>query len=133
MGVVGGLAAAAAIGWGLAGYFATIPQREIVRTVTQTQTVTHTVTATAPATTATFQTLTRIVDVEWGIWSWGVELCNDNARIFNENNPDVRLHVTDLGGAYMTNLFARYAAGDPPDIFYATPDIAYVVQYNKWA
>ncbi|RLF98317.1 MAG: hypothetical protein DRN47_05645 [Candidatus Wolframiiraptor sp.] len=138
LGAVGGLAAAAVIGWGLAGYFATLPPKEVVKTVTKTvtQTVTKTVSATTtttPATTTTFSTLTKHVDIEWGIWSWGVELCNDNARIFNENNPDITLHVTDLGGNYMTSLFSRYAAGDPPDIFYATPDIAYVVQYRKWA
>ncbi|MFB0569734.1 MAG: ABC transporter substrate-binding protein [Nitrososphaeria archaeon] len=72
-------------------------------------------------------------EIEWGVWSWGVELVQENTGIFNDNNPDAKINVTDLGADYVTNLYARYAADDPPDIFYATPDVAYVVQYKEWA
>lgn len=116
--------AAAAAG----GYYVTRKPATPIPTPTPTApakpTPTPTPTPTAPA---------KPEIIEWGIWSWGVELVNDNARIFNENNPDVQIKVTDLGSAYDTALYARYAADDPPDIFYATPDIAYTVQFKKWA
>jgi multiple sugar transport system substrate-binding protein len=61
-----------------------------------------------------------------------VELVNSNAAIFNQNNPDVNLSVTDLGGQYTTALYTRYQAGNPPDMHYSTPDVAYFLQYKKW-
>lgn len=133
LGTVGGLAVAAAVGWGLAGYFASRPAAPV--TVTKTATVTKTVTATATPTVTTTPTAPpgKKVEIEWGIWSWGVELCNDNAAIFNKNNPDISLKVTVLGPPFAEALYTRYAAGDPVDIHYATPDVAYVVQYRKWA
>jgi len=63
-------------------------------------------------------------EVEWGIWSWGVELVQDNARIFNEANPDVHVKVGDYGlDTYGSGLAAAYAGGKPPDMHYSTPDI----------
>ncbi|MEM2865345.1 MAG: extracellular solute-binding protein [Candidatus Bathyarchaeia archaeon] len=120
------IVAAAAAG----GYYAT---RKPTPTPTPTVPATPTPTPTPKPTPTPTPTPAGVETIEWGIWSWGVELVNDNARIFNENNPDVKIKVTDLGADYVTNLYARYAAEDPPDIFYATPDVAYVVQYRKWA
>jgi ribose transport system substrate-binding protein len=52
LGAVGGLAAAAAVGWGLAGYLASRPPAPAaVRTVTETKTVTATPAVTTPITT----------------------------------------------------------------------------------
>jgi multiple sugar transport system substrate-binding protein len=52
LGAVGGLAAAAAVGWGLAGYLASKPKAPAVeKTVTLTKTVTATPAVTTPATT----------------------------------------------------------------------------------
>ncbi|MEM2058017.1 MAG: hypothetical protein QXO76_07210, partial [Thermoproteota archaeon] len=54
------------------------------------------------------------VEIEWLIWAWGVELVNDNARIFNEKNSDVKVKVTVGPGDYNGYVYTRFAAGDPP-------------------
>ena len=89
-----------------------------------TPTPTTTVPVTTPVTTVAPTTPLAPEEVEWGIWSWGVELVQDNARIFNEGNPDIRVKVGDYGlDTYGSGLAAAYAGGKPPDMHYSTPDI----------
>jgi len=111
---------------GAGAYYATRPKP------TPTPTPTTTITPTVKPTPTPTPTPAKIEEIEWGIWPWGVELVNDNARIFNENNPDVKIKVTDIGGAYTTNLYTRYQAGNPPDIHYSTPDVVTFLQFKKW-
>ncbi|MFX0145885.1 MAG: ABC transporter substrate-binding protein [Candidatus Hodarchaeota archaeon] len=71
-------------------------------------------------------------DVTWGIWSWGVELVQDNARIFNENNPDINLKIADYGlDTYASGLATAVTGGNPPDMAYSTPDITITYQNAK--
>ncbi|MEM2902673.1 MAG: extracellular solute-binding protein [Candidatus Bathyarchaeia archaeon] len=71
----------------------------------------------------------KVVEIEWGIWSWGVELVQDNARIFNENNPDIHVRVGDYGlDTYGSALATTYAGGNPPSMHYSTPDITITYQ-----
>lgn len=73
------------------------------------------------------------VEIEWLIWAWGVELVNDNARIFNEKNSDVKVKVTVGPGDYNGYVYTRFAAGDPPAMLYASPDSAELSLQKGWA
>jgi len=73
-----------------------------------------------------------VEEVEWGIWSWGVELVQDNARIFNEANPDIHVKVGDYGlDTYASGLATAYSGGKPPEMHYSTPDITISYQNAK--
>ncbi len=70
--------------------------------------------------------------VTWGIWSWGVELVNDNARIFMEKNPDIEVKIADYGlDTYASALNTAVVGGNPPDMAYMTPDIVITYQNAK--
>jgi len=123
-----GLGVAAIVGWGVSGYLATQqPAARPAQTVTVTKTETVTTAATTPTTPVTQ------VQLEWAIWPWGVELVQDNARIFNENNPDIKVSVTDGGAAYPQYIYTRFAGADPPTIMYTTPDMQQVLMEKKWS
>ncbi len=103
---------------GAGAYYATRPgppPTTPTPTVTPTEKPTPTPTPTKPK---------EVIEVEWGIWSWGPELVQDNARIFNENNDDVQMRVGDYGlDTYASAIATSYAGGNPPDMHYSTPDI----------
>ncbi|MEM3080911.1 MAG: ABC transporter substrate-binding protein [Nitrososphaerota archaeon] len=127
-----GVAAGVVIG-AVGGYLAgSSGAQQTPQTVTRvvTQTVTQQVTTTAQTTTGP---VGQKVPVTWGIWSWGVELVQDNARIFNQYNPDIDLQVVDYGlDTFFSGLSAAYTAGNPPNIHYSTPDVTYIYQQNGW-
>ncbi len=94
-------------------------------------------TTTAPVTTAATTappptTVLTPEEIEWGIWTWGVELVQDNARIFNEANPDIHVKIGDYGlDTYGTGVATAYAGGKPPEMHYSTPDITITHQNAK--
>jgi ABC-type glycerol-3-phosphate transport system substrate-binding protein len=144
--VAAGVVVAGVVAGGL-GYFAgsaAAPPVTVTQTIERTQTVTQTVTATevATATETVTPTVTATeevppeekVTVTWGIWSWGVELVEDNARIFNKFNPDINLQVIDYGlDTFFSALSNAYTAGNPPNFHYSTPDVTYIYLKNGWA
>ncbi|MEM3608121.1 MAG: extracellular solute-binding protein [Candidatus Bathyarchaeia archaeon] len=118
------IVAAAAAG----GYYAT---RKPTPTPTPTPKPTPTPTPTVPTTPKPTPTPTpgKKDIVTWGIWSWGVELVNDNARIFMEHNPDIEVKIADYGlDTYASALNTAVVGGNPPDQAYMTPDIVITYQ-----
>ena len=70
--------------------------------------------------------------IEWGIWSWGVELVQDNARIFMEGNPDITVKIDDYGlDTFGSGVATAFAGGKPAEMLYSTPDITIVYQASK--
>jgi ABC-type glycerol-3-phosphate transport system substrate-binding protein len=89
-------------------------------------------TETTSMTEATTSAMLTPEQIEWGIWSWGVELVQDNSRIFNEANPDIHVKVGDYGlDTYGSGIATAYAGGKPPDMHYSTPDITITYQNAK--
>jgi ABC-type glycerol-3-phosphate transport system substrate-binding protein len=125
LGAVVGAVVAGSGGY-LAGLSQAGPGRVETRTVTQTVTQTVTGTVTQPP--------AGKIEVTWGIWSWGVELVQDNAAKFNAWNDDVYIKVVDYGlDTFFSGISAAYTAGNPPTIHYSTPDVTYIYQQNGWA
>jgi hypothetical protein len=113
LGAVVGAVVAGSGGY-LAGLSQAGPGRVETRTVTQTVTQTVTGTVTQPP--------AGKIEVTWGIWSWGVELVQDNAAKFNAWNDDVYIKVVDYGlDTFFSGISAAYTAGNPPTIHYSTP------------
>jgi ABC-type glycerol-3-phosphate transport system substrate-binding protein len=134
---IGGLAAAAAIGWGLAGYFASTPRMvekttTIVetKTITQTQTITAgttpTVTATAsptvtvtttPTPTITTTPTKKVTLTHWHPAHTDVHKVLDPA--FMQKYPWIEVKAVDLAiGDLYDKLVASFAAGSgAPDLF----------------
>jgi ABC-type glycerol-3-phosphate transport system substrate-binding protein len=67
--------------------------------------------------------------VTWGIWSWGVEWVENNAKIYMEHNPHIDLKLADYGlDTYASALNTAVVGGNPPDQAYMTPDIVITYQ-----
>jgi ABC-type glycerol-3-phosphate transport system substrate-binding protein len=67
--------------------------------------------------------------VTWGIWSWGVEWVENNAKIYTESNPHIDLKIADYGlDTYASALNTAVVGGNPPDQAYMTPDIIITYQ-----
>ena len=114
------VAAAGAAGY----YYLTQPPSGPPATTSMTEATTS-----APPTTSAMVTPEQI---EWGIWSWGVELVQDNARIFMEGNPDITVKIDDYGlDTFGSGVATAYAGGKPADMHYSTPDITIVYQASK--
>ena len=117
LGAVGGLAAAAAVGWGLAGYLASKPKAPAVEktvTITKTEAVTPTAPATTPIKKYAGLTLKVPFPEGWGSWAPGIAMVHEfeeetgmkvdyHFLPWAENGSKQLLEITNKTGAYDLN------------------------------
>jgi multiple sugar transport system substrate-binding protein len=70
-----------------------------------------------PRSTADSQPTTELTFAFWAIESREVALVRDLVDRFEQDNPTIRIHVTDIPAKYYEKLMTLFAAKDPPDVF----------------
>jgi multiple sugar transport system substrate-binding protein len=110
LGAVGGLAAAAVVGWGLAGYLASRPPAPgVVKTITETKTITAT--PTAPVTTPVTK------PIIFAHWAYRPDIVTDNVKKFEELYG-VKVTENVYTENYNAITESSFIAGEGPDICY---------------
>jgi multiple sugar transport system substrate-binding protein len=131
-----GRTAAAAIGAGViaagaGGYFALtqLGQRPTTVTTPTATVTTPTATVTTPTATVTTPTATttapgQVVDLDFVIWTWGVELVQEHVNRFNQaHTTEINVGLSDIAQeTYREGLIAKFTGGSPIDLMYSSTE-----------
>lgn len=132
-----GKGAAAAIGAGVvivagaAGYYALTSQPGAQTTTTSAApTTTTAVTTTAVPTTTS---AAGAVTVDYVIWTWGVELVQDNVKKFMGTHPDIKVKLSDIAQeTYREGLISKFTGGNTPDLMYSSTEWQTEFEFAGW-
>ncbi|MCS4540692.1 MAG: extracellular solute-binding protein, partial [Thaumarchaeota archaeon] len=126
-----GKGAAAAIGAGIvivaggAGYYALTSQPGAPTTTTSAAPTTTTAVTTTSAAGA--------VTVDYVIWTWGVELVQDNVKKFMGTHPDINVKLSDIAQeTYREGLISKFTGGNTPDLLYSSTEWQTEFEFAGW-
>lgn len=75
----------------------------------------------------------KVSNLEWVIWPWGQEMVADTCTKFDAANPDINAKSTVGSGDYTQYVYTRFASGNPPDMYYTSPDMDHFMLQKGWS